>query len=387
MKCAYDEYHICVLITLNKMCSGMLNAILGLGNGIITSEFYLIIISSVFNIISLAGQSVTLPLFVNSFDDGDHHANPYFVLLFSSIAFMMFFFTLATYQHFKYGKPLKASITMQAQFLKIGALNALNGILVVYASPPSRTPVDLQSILVQSILPYTFISSYFIKGEVPQKFQSIGASTVAFGIAISLIPVFMSLANIGDFSFKNLIWCAVFLAGNLPAALCNVYQDSTLKTYDGEIEIIQLLAWSSLYQLIVMVCAYWTGFVPGFGFSSSPSEFTSEMKYSIGCYFGECSGTWFIGLVFTIFYIITYITTGVLVKYRTANYTTLLNSISVSVAITFWILFPKLNDRTIGPIEITCDYVSAALVCFGIWIYTRQQDIKNGYTAINDVDL
>lgn len=344
---------------------------------------YLIIISSIMNIISLAGQGVTLPLFVDSFDNGDHHANPYFVLLFASFSFTIFFLMLATYRSCRYKSPLMGSFQIHKEFIKIGILNAINGILIVYSSPANRTPVDIQNILVQSVLPYTFISSYFVKSERPTRVHIFGVSIVAFGILISLVPVFLSLGNIGQFTYYNIIWSTIFLLGNLPAALCNVYQDRTLKLYKNYIEIIQLLAWSSLYQLFVMMVVFWTGYLPGFGFSNSLSQFISEMSYSFSCYFGKCASTGFIGLIFISFYIITYITTGILVKYKSANFTTLLSSISVSFAITFWLVFPKLNNRTISLLEIISDYLSAIIVCIGIWIYTREKDNKNGYTRID----
>lgn len=336
----------------------------------------LLIITSILYVISFAGQAISLPLFTDSFKHGNHHANPYFVLLFSSFAFYTMFTTIALYRKCKYNSNFFGTKQQQYNFFIVGLFNALFGILVVNSSPNKRTPADLQAILAQSIVPYTFLLSYLLKKEVLETAERIGAVIVCLGILISLIPIFVSISHIGKFSYTNLIWCFIFLIGMFPAAACNVYQDKVLKKYEESVEVIQLLSWSSLYQLIIMLLTFWLNFTPLFGTSDNYSDWKTDFLYSFDCYFRYCPTSWYAGLIFIGMYIGTYVTGGILLKYASANFTTLLSSISVPCAVTFWILFPSLTDHSINTLTIVMNYVAVVIIVFGVWKYTTGQKNK-----------
>jgi len=347
-----------------------------------------IIGSSILLVFSMAGQVVLLPLFIDSFDRDNHHANPFFVLIFSSFSFALMFCAMAVYRTYKYNSPFFAPGKIHYRFLQIGILNALNGLLVVNASPGKRTPADLQAILAQSALPFTFLLSKLIKSEKLKSNQLYGVSIVCLGIFLSLIPVFVSLGNgeIGNFTLTNLLWCIIFLLGNLPAAACNVYQDKLLK--DEPVEVIQTLAWSSIYQFLMMLSMFWLNFLPWFGTAGSYTEWTNEMSFSFNCFFSQCTNSWYLGSLFISAYILTYITSGILLKYMSANYTILLNSLSMPCAVTFWILFPQLNDMTISSLSITMDYISLFIVIAGIIYYVRDKNNSEvPYQAISEEKL
>lgn len=130
-------------------------------------------------VIGQVGQNVSLPLWVgtatgdsscaNASEDGNNTANddesnttapsmdPYFVLSSASFSFVVIFgvMTLAAAAVGQVGwEDLRFP---QWQFLLVGVSDALNGVLVVFASPSSRTAPFLQSILGNILIPLTIL--------------------------------------------------------------------------------------------------------------------------------------------------------------------------------------------------------------------------------------
>merc|ERR1719313_531534 len=95
-------------------------------------------------------QGVTLPIFADEI--GNSGGTPYFVVWFSSFSFVILYGILVLLQRRTGGDgnhETAFDFSMKAQMgpLLIGLCDALNGMMVVFASPSSRTPPYLQSIL------------------------------------------------------------------------------------------------------------------------------------------------------------------------------------------------------------------------------------------------
>ena len=121
------------------------------------------------------GQNVTLPLWASAATAScqEGHANssndtrngtgdglsmdPFFVLSFASLSFVVIFGVLTL------GSAALGAVTTddlrfpQWQLFLIGLFDALNGVLVVYSSPSSRTAPFLQAILGNFLIPLTII--------------------------------------------------------------------------------------------------------------------------------------------------------------------------------------------------------------------------------------
>lgn len=114
------------------------------------------VILAALNVFSNVTMNVSLPIFAGTMNEigGDT-----FVLLLNSCVVIGVIFVLTTLFAKRF---IDSSITLKlVSSLKIvfalGLFTALNGILVVFASPPDRTPGYLQGILSTTVIPYTIL--------------------------------------------------------------------------------------------------------------------------------------------------------------------------------------------------------------------------------------
>ena len=110
------------------------------------------------------GQTVTLPLWVDSTNalSGEPKVDIYFVVSFASLSFVIIF-GLATLFLFLFvpGKIGETERNFPISLLaQVGICDALNGILVVFASSGTRTAPYLQAILGNFIIPLTILFRY-----------------------------------------------------------------------------------------------------------------------------------------------------------------------------------------------------------------------------------
>ena len=138
-------------------------------------------------VIGQVGQNVSLPLWTgatsalrdpncsvngSAVDVDGPTMDPYFVLSGASFSFVLIFGTITLVifatqtllNAFSTNKTEYAWLTLkddlqfpQWQLVLIGFFDAMNGVLVVFASPPSRTAPFLQAILGNSLIPMTIL--------------------------------------------------------------------------------------------------------------------------------------------------------------------------------------------------------------------------------------
>ena len=114
------------------------------------------VILAFLNVVSNVAMNVSLPVFAGTMNEigGDT-----FVLLLNSCVVIGVLFVLTTLlaKHtIDSSIEFKPASTWKIIFA-MGLFTALNGILVVFASPPDRTPGYLQGILSTTTIPYTII--------------------------------------------------------------------------------------------------------------------------------------------------------------------------------------------------------------------------------------
>ena len=114
------------------------------------------IILAFLNVFSNVMMNVTLPIYAGTMNEvgGDT-----FVLLINTCFIISILFVLTTLFA---KKVIDNSVTFKPTsshkiYFIMGLFTALNGILVVYASPPTRTPGYLQGILSSTTIPFTVI--------------------------------------------------------------------------------------------------------------------------------------------------------------------------------------------------------------------------------------
>ena len=118
------------------------------------------------------GQNVTLPLWASAATASCQHKqasvndsttgeglsmDPFFVVTFASFSFVVIFGFLTLISAVFGAVTLDDLRFPQWQLFLIGLFDALNGVLIVYSSPSSRTAPFLQAILGNILIPLTII--------------------------------------------------------------------------------------------------------------------------------------------------------------------------------------------------------------------------------------
>lgn len=295
-------------------------------------------------------QNVALPLWLVALGDAPAGPNPFFVLVFASLAYVVIFGGVVVYQTMFTNLITQVERTFPHRYLAlIGVCDALNGVLVVFASPPDRTAPFLQAILGNSIIPFTMIGSYFILHR-KTTWKHVGcASLCVLGLLIALAPTILNLDNVAHrYSESNTaryVWPLVFMFGFLPAAAMNIYEEKVLKTVVGadslgQLNLVYMLFWTSLYQLLAAILMFWAAIIPGFGVSTA-SAFPNSMWENLSCNFGgqTCSWAPFFFVVFVAGYTASYLFGGWLFRHASANYQVVATSLVTPLGALWWTCF------------------------------------------------
>jgi drug/metabolite transporter (DMT)-like permease len=333
----------------------------------------------------LIGQYITLPLFLSTLAGS---AGPYFVLCWLGFLFNLVFWSL-TLVRVKQGaitKEMKAYTWKRHYlFMLLGFFNALNGILIVYASPLSRTPGSLQAIISCAGTPMTVLFSKFILGKKYRSQQIMGVLLNLMGIIVSIIPI---MTNFGA-SGVNFIWPLLFLIGQVPIVFQNIFEEKIFQECP-EYDSVFLNAWLSLYQITSFLLLFWVDIIPGFGVSHSISEWAATFINGLTCFaapwstgIDKCSYCFLFGLLFSGAYCFSGVLSAELMKYASANTSAVVSSVSPTLVVFFWIIFAGVNAWAGGPtytrLDIVCDIVALPIIIMGIVTFriSEQKQIKD----------
>ncbi|CAF3341562.1 unnamed protein product [Rotaria socialis] len=318
------------------------------------------IVFSLLNILFASGQSIGLVLFLGSFQG---LTGVYFVLFFCSLSFTIVFSLMALW--FGYKKQITPSMTA-SRWIKfmilVGVFDALNGFLFVFSSHGSRVPPALSSILIQLIIPFTFIFSKII---LPKKYHwrhIMSVSLVLVGVIFSLIPTFKRMhdGTAGTELKDGWYWPFIFVVGCLPAALMNIVQEQLQMKFTQQarenqekmtrFSVVYFQAVESTFQFSTIALCFALDLVPGFGTSNNIDKFWSSFSNGFKCFFndpslsgGRCGYAGATGALFIISYLGTYITGTFLTDHVSANWLSILSSISPLLSTSFWFIFPSVN--------------------------------------------
>ena len=225
--------------------------------------------------------------------------------------------------------------TMMQLTMAIGALGTLNSLMNVYASPPTRTPPLVQTVLLNAGVLFAVPLSKFFLGDkkVYCSLKPLVAGfLIAASVSISLLPSVLFglsppaagrrlLADASEEGFiggvalttepvlaaeahglgggvslsalNPFLWSLVYLFSNLPwAADCIVEQAFLLRAgaHDDDMPAselatvtLRLLFWQALWQVVFIWSICFVDLLPWFGFSATFSEFRENTVHGIVC--------------------------------------------------------------------------------------------------------
>lgn len=313
---------------------------------------------------------------------------PYMILIFVSATFVPLFGAAAWFISCRSGGflPQMTSCRFKAHFCIIGLFNALNGILIIFSNP--HVSGVLQSILAQAVIPFTLILSIVWLRTRYVWYQYIGAITVVGGVAVSLVPTFEPTSNkssstsyfeTSDSDTDAIIWSALFALGQIPQALCGIYQEKVFVNAPFKVNVVYMLAWASLSQFLVLACFFPVNFVPWFG-SLAVTDVLPYLRNSTECLLHtdaaqqQCSQA-LPDIVFCILSMLTCnLVQALLVKYSSAVLSVFVITLVTPVsAFAFTLRFLMGNDvETVDPLEI----VALGILMVGIFTYRGKTLMK-----------
>ncbi|XP_070561457.1 crt homolog 3-like [Ptychodera flava] len=300
---------------------------------------------STMTVISTVAMNVSLPIFS---EVGNEFSDAYYVLFSCTIMFPPFFFLLLCISKLfdpKVGFMPKASM----KFLVLaGLLNSMNGLFLVYASDPSRTPPALQAILSTSVIPFTVVSRYLILRKGVGLRRLVCTAIVMIGLFISMEPIIFNIDHADDAgsgkdkqtTLGRILWPCAFLLGFLPLAIMNVVLE---RIKDQETSSAVVNAWLNVYTLCSVVALFWTDFIPGFGMATSPAHFWKNLSTGFKCQYGgdpTCHDMVGRPWLFIVSYVMTYLFNFLLIRFADgAVYLVVVQALNTPLAALFWTLF------------------------------------------------
>jgi len=368
-------------------------------------------------VVATTAQDISIPIWLHSF--GNHYGGPYFIMVYSSLCFAIFFTFGYIFLRYTLFRELRKFATYTPPFWEnikyitaVGVLDALNGIIIIYASDPERTPPVLQPVLGNSAIIWSILLSKFHvtrKRKYLNIWVVLSIVLVIAGVGVMVGPVVAEHGVDSITGVSHIGWISVFILGVIPGAWYNVMQqrvldhmrhrrletgvmvnvndnddmESTieeqplmldLEGYYSQLDIWFVLSISCIIQLFVVLLLIWVNFIPWFGFGTK-----LHLLESVQCYFGyydDCHTTWWVGLVFLSSYILTYFT-SIVINETSANYNEFVGSLIAPLSVAFWYLFPEVVEAPVEPPPLWAAITALVLLTIStmMWrLWERHQD-------------
>lgn len=338
-------------------------------------------------VLSAIGEQILLPLFLGSLGGSN---GQYFVLIWVPLICNIIYWLIVLYRVKKgiIKKEMKI-YNKHWKFILIGFFDALSNLLLVFSSSLDRTPGVIQSMLIQTSIPFSILfSKIFLKKKY--KFDQIFAAILTcFGVLVSLIPIFNDF-NIGSNQIK-FQWPVIYLMAIIPIVLYNIVFESIFID-KPDIDLIYILAWETLYEEIIVLFLFWTDIIPGFGTNDDLNMFGEKMKFSFTCFWNpwnsnsnKCNYCFLIGTFYIISYIFIYINEASVMKRASANLNVIVLALPTGFVMIFWFIFPGLNRWAGGndysKLDLICYIIAIFIIILAIIIYRRSEK-----TVIEDIN-
>jgi len=322
---------------------------------------FVAIFMSILDVFFASGQSIGLVLFLGSFQE---LTGLYFVVFFCSLSVATVLSLLALW--FGYKKQITRSM-LSFRWIKymliVSVFDAANAFLNVFSSHGSRVPPALSSILTQSVIPFTFI---FSKLLLPKKYKWLhifSVCLVLIGVAFSLIPTFKRIHD-GTTSTKlqeGWYWPFILIISCIPSSLMSIFQEKLQMKYTQQAKkdqekvtrfsVVLFQGLESTFQLSIISLCFALDLIPNFGTSDNIDKFWTSFSNGFRCLVndsnlpgGRCNFTGPLGLLTVTSYVGLSIIGPFLTDHLSANWLSILSSISPLIATSFWFIFPAINE-------------------------------------------
>jgi len=287
----------------------------------------------------------------------------------------------------------------------IGFVACSNGILAAYSNFLSRVPGPINAILSNSVIVFTMVFSKILLSKVHTLKQMVGAGLVFVGIAVSLVPTFISIQDAGQGA--TWWWTNISLISYVPNALVNVLQERMQDLYRAQAcsrkkrySIIYYQANVCAYQLFWLSLLFWVDVLPNFGLSDNLTDTFETFGFDWTCFWGtphakavasRCAISAPIGLLFMFSFVLMYVSSAALTMYTSANLLAVLLTMAPLLSAVFWFVFPAVNAWAGGSaltyVDLAFNLGAFPAIIVGVLIYRyfevedktpSQDELSNG---------
>lgn len=324
-------------------------------------------------------QGITMPILIV------HYPSIYFILLLTSIEFVVVFGTI--YIVISIIKLKKLFIPEKRHLLtlvKSGAGSAAASLFLAYSVNPERTPIIIQTVISGLIiLPSVAFTKLILSKIVHYNLKFIIPSLIlsALALGISAIPIIMdSVSKSTSWNPIGIVWILAFLIGIALTSLFNIYQEKYLtETGDGQIlNKVTVVFISRLVQLICIGILFWIEYIPYINYEGNPS---TQFVESIQTFFSFKIEFWLMQ-IFIFAFLILY-SLSVYLNSISTNYNMISMAATNPCIALFFTVFSFLNPGIKFPIYVTI----LSLLCSGVsillWI---KGETKVKYQVISEID-
>ena len=343
-------------------------------------------------ITSFAGQFVENVSVVDWFSRlaNNNTMDTYFALLVTGIAYpvMILLCVAVLVLHYKRnGMPwysVALPWSLHWRIFVIGFFNATNGVFTLAASPNTRTPPFIQQGLF-TLGPFftALMNMFWLKesmGHYNNKWGYLCLLCMVISFGLALAPPIQDAIN-GDDSGHNVVfWSTMFTLGSVFACVYNVGQKWWLHhAHDSEMrgelapapetfKYYRMLFWQTLYSGTWIVLLMPVDIIPGFGDSSTLSEFKAHASNVLSSgllpwMWSKYSNAGLLGLAFNVGYIVSLIA-SLRLNHESVVFCALANVAVSWGAQVFFYLIPSLQ----GPVDLPWWSIWLPLVFGGIGV-------------------
>jgi drug/metabolite transporter (DMT)-like permease len=145
------------------------------------------------------------------------------------------------------------------KFIVMGTLDCMGTFLTAMGAV--YTPGTFQTLLNQTLIPFTLIFSRAFLGASYPRLQIVGALAIMLGACISIGPAVLHPTDLST----NFRWysCLIYFLSNAPMALSSVFKEYAFT--NEKVDLFYLCQWVSIYQLLVGFLFAPLQVIPGFG--------------------------------------------------------------------------------------------------------------------------
>ena len=352
-----------------------------------------IIVSSIGQCLGGIGQAIFLPIFINTFSDNTNGSTgSYFVFFMMSGLFIIPFGMFSLIDYYVFKTLTKDMIKSHLPTLiKMGICDAFNGLMVVYTVSLGRTRGDLQAVLLQLMIPVTFVLSKMyanINIFAPEYIESrVGIYLVIIGMVIISVPNIYSIFTSTDNLAKNIIYPGIFTLAVIPGAFMNVIQHrifNDIPKYNKN----WMLLMESVFQFLTAILLFWVDFwVPYMKTTDNFDKFSDNFEFGFKCFFtpedagGKCNQSLLYGLLFAVSYCISYWTSSTIIQLcfcKPFCYVISNNCSNSNVCLVF---SPDLNEKYGGDkytdLQIVLGFIGIIFILPGSFIYHRNEKLNS----------